>query len=52
MWVPYRTPGVNVFGPTDASLADLPTSEVVAVLDEALSLMASGAARVALRLQA
>ncbi len=53
MWVPYRTPGVNVFGPTDASLADLPTSAVVDVLDEALSLAASGAARPhALSLQA
>jgi heptosyltransferase I len=54
MWVPYRTPGVNVFGPTDASLADLPTSAVVDVLDEALSLAASGAdrPRVALRLPA
>lgn len=36
MWAPYRTPGVNVFGPTEASLADLTPAPVVAALDEAL----------------
>lgn len=39
MWVPYHTPSVNVFGPTEASLADLPASDVVAVLDDALALV-------------
>ena len=53
MWVPYRTPGVNVFGPTEASLADLPASDVVAVLDDALALVRSEAPRAhALRLPA
>ncbi len=42
MWVPYRAPSVNVFGPTEESLTDLPASDVVDALDEALSLVPRG----------
>ncbi len=45
MWVPYHTPSVNVFGPTEASLADLPPSTVVDALDEALSLLPGSSGR-------
>jgi ADP-heptose:LPS heptosyltransferase len=48
MWVPYRTPSVNVFGPTEQSLADLDASTVVDALDEALALLPGGASPVAL----
>jgi ADP-heptose:LPS heptosyltransferase len=41
MWVPYRTPGVNVFGPTEASLADLEPERAIDALDEALAVAAS-----------
>ena len=37
-WVPYRTPGVNVFGPTEVQLSDLPVADVVAALDAALGI--------------
>ena len=44
-WVPYRTPGVNVFGPTEASLSDLPVAEVVNALDSALTIAGLGERR-------
>lgn len=44
-WVPYRTPGVNVFGPTEAQLSDLPVCDVVAALDSALASAGIGARR-------
>ena len=37
-WVPYRTPGVNVFGPTETQLSDLPVAAVVSALDCALAI--------------
>ena len=37
-WVPYRTPGVNVFGPTETQLSDLPVAAVVIALDSALAI--------------
>jgi ADP-heptose:LPS heptosyltransferase len=41
MWVPYRTPGVNVFGPTEASLADLSAETAVDAVDDALAIASS-----------
>jgi len=45
MWVPYRTPSVNVFGPTEHSLADLDAAAVIGALDEALALVPSTSSR-------
>ncbi|HEY2377045.1 MAG TPA: glycosyltransferase family 9 protein [Gemmatimonadaceae bacterium] len=36
IWVPYRTPGRNVFGDEEATLANLPVDRVIAGLDELL----------------
>ena len=44
-WVPYRTPGVNVFGPTEALLSDLPVARVVRALDSALAIAGIGERR-------
>jgi ADP-heptose:LPS heptosyltransferase len=50
MWAPYHTPSVSVFGPTETSLADLPPSAVVDVLDEVVELVRpTASARMALR---
>jgi ADP-heptose:LPS heptosyltransferase len=48
MWVPYHTPSVNVFGPTEQSLADLDASAVIDALDEALALVPSASPRLSL----
>ena len=34
IWVPYRTPGINVFGDDESTIAGLPATRVVAALDE------------------
>ncbi len=52
MWVPYRTPSVTVFGPTEASLADLPASAVVDVLDDVVAMVANTIPLEAVRLRA
>lgn len=44
-WVPYRTPGVNVFGPTEALLSDLPVADVVRALNSALAIAGVGERR-------
>jgi ADP-heptose:LPS heptosyltransferase len=36
IWVPYRTPGRNVFGDEELTLAGLPPGRVIAALDELL----------------
>jgi ADP-heptose:LPS heptosyltransferase len=36
IWVPYRTPGRNVFGDEEATLAGLPAPRVIDALDELL----------------
>ena len=36
IWVPYRTPGRNVFGDAEESLAGLPVERVIAGLDDLL----------------
>jgi hypothetical protein len=48
MWVPYRTPSVNVFGPTEHSLADLDAATVIAALDDAVALLPAAPARLPL----
>lgn len=48
MWAPYHTPSVNVFGPTEESLADLDASTVVDALDDALALLPGAASPVEL----
>jgi ADP-heptose:LPS heptosyltransferase len=36
IWVPYRTPGRNIFGDDEATLAGLPVDRVIAGLDDLL----------------